>query len=112
MAPRKRKTEEKPRSRPKLTPQAREAELISLAMDLAESQLRDGTASSQTINHFLKMGSGDGQIERRILERQEKLITAKTENLESQRKSNELYAEVLSRMKIYAGGDDYEEEDL
>lgn len=99
--------------RPAMTPDAREAQMISLATDLAEQQLRDGTASSQTINFYLKLGSSKERIEKEILKKQEKLIAAKTENLESQKKSNELYAEVLSRMRIYAGGDDsYEETDL
>lgn len=112
MPARKAKPTSTPKSRPALTPDAREAQMISLATDLAEQQLRDGTASSQTINFYLKLGSSKERIEKEILKKQEKLITAKTENLESQKKSNELYAEVLSRMRIYSGGDPYEEEDL
>ena len=36
-------------SRPALTPEARENQMIALAENLAEQQLRDGTASSQVI---------------------------------------------------------------
>ena len=43
--------------RPALTPEARENQMIALAVDLAEQQLRDGTASSQVITHYLKLGS-------------------------------------------------------
>ena len=43
--------------RPALTPEARENQMISLAVDLAEKQLMEGTASSQVITHYLKLGS-------------------------------------------------------
>ena len=42
--------------RPALSPEARENQLIDLAVNLAEQQLLDGTASSQVITHFLKLG--------------------------------------------------------
>ena len=37
--------------RPALTPEARENQMIALAVDLAEKQLLEGTASSQVITH-------------------------------------------------------------
>lgn len=47
------KTDDKSiRSMPPLTPEGKENQMISLAMDCAESQLRDGTASSAVIVHF------------------------------------------------------------
>ena len=60
--------------RPALTPEARENQLISLAVDLAEKQLQEGTASSQVITHYLKLGSTKERIEREILEKQKELI--------------------------------------
>ena len=60
--------------RPALTPEARENQLISLAVDLAEKQLREGTASSQVITHYLKLGSTKERIEKEILEKQKDLI--------------------------------------
>ena len=69
--------------RPALTPEARENQLISLAVDLAEQQLREGTASSQVITHYLKLGSTKERIEKEILEKQKELISAKTEALQS-----------------------------
>ena len=69
--------------RPALTPEARENQLISLAVDLAEKQLREGTASSQVITHYLKLGSTKERIEKEILEKQKDLIDAKTQNLKS-----------------------------
>lgn len=92
------------RGRTALTPEARENQLISLAVDLAEQQLRDGTASSQVITHYLKLGSTKERIEKEILERQKELITAKTEQLKSQKKVEELYMNALNAMKSYSGG--------
>ena len=89
--------------RPASTPEARENQLISLAVDLAEQQLRDGTASSQVITHYLKMGSYKEKLERERLEEENKLLRAKTEQLRSQKSSEELYAKALKAMGIYSG---------
>lgn len=89
--------------RPALTPEARENQLISLATDLAEQQLRDGTASSQVISHFLKLGSTKERIEKEILEKQKELISAKTEALQSAKRVEELYANAISAMRMYSG---------
>ena len=93
----------KERSRPALSPEARENQLISLAVDLAEQQLRDGTASSQVITHYLKLGSTKDKIEKEILEKQKELIEAKTQNLQSARRVEELYANALKAMRNYSG---------
>ncbi len=100
----------KKRGRPALTPEARENQMIALATNLAEQQLRDGTASSQVITHYLKLGTTKEKIEKEILERQKELITAKTESLQSARRVEELYANALDAMKRYSGnyGDDYD----
>lgn len=94
--------------RPALTPEARENQLISLAVDLAEQQLRDGTASSQVISHFLKLGSTKERVEKEILEKQKDLITAKTEALKSQKRVEELYDEAIKAMRRYTGGGNVE----
>ena len=96
--------------RPALTPEARENQMIALAVDLAEQQLRDGTASSQVITHFLKLGSTNARLEKEKLEEENKLLKAKTEALQSAKKVEELYAEAISAMKRYSGrgdSDDY-----
>lgn len=98
--------------RPALTPEARENQLIALAVDLAERQLQDGTASSQVITHYLKLGSTKEKIEKEILEKQKELITAKTEALQSAKRVEELYTNAIAAMKRYSGhgtGDEYEE---
>ena len=81
--------------RPALSPEARENQLVSLAVDLAEKQLREGTASSQVITHYLKLGSTKEKIEKEILEKQKELIEAKTQNLQSAKRVEELYTNVV-----------------
>ena len=105
-------SEPKRKMRPAIDPEIRELQMISLAVDLAEKQLMDGTASSQVITHYLKLGSSKERIEKEILERQKELITAKTESIKSQKRVEELYAEALKAMRIYNGQgspDDYDD---
>lgn len=89
--------------RPAMTPDARENQMINLAVDLAERQLEEGTASSQVITHFLKLGSSKERLEREKLEEENKLLRAKTESLQSQKRVEELYAEALAAMRRYNG---------
>lgn len=89
--------------RPAITPEGRENQMISLAVDLAEKQLREGTASSQVITHYLKLGSTKERIEKEILERQKELIVAKTEAIQSSKNVEELYIKALEAMKSYNG---------
>ncbi len=95
----------KNKMRPALTPEARENQMIFLATELAEQQLRDGTASSQVITHYLKLGSSKEKLEHDILKEQKKLITAKTEALESSKRIEELYANAITAMREYGGHD-------
>ena len=95
--------------RPALTPEARENQMIALAVDLAEKQLMEGTASSQVITHFLKLGSSKAELEREKLAMDNELIRAKTESIQSQKKMEEVYLNALNAMKRYSGhGDDDE----
>ena len=89
--------------RPALTPETRENQLISLAVDLAEKQLQEGTASSQVITHYLKLGSGRERLEREKLEEENKLLKARTEQLQSMKRVEELYEEAIKAMKNYGG---------
>ena len=91
------------RIRPGLTPESREDQLVALAINLAEQQLMDGTASSQVISHFLKIGSTKERIEREILKEQKDLIKAKTEILKSEKRTEELYDEAIKAMRRYSG---------
>lgn len=89
--------------RPALTPEARENQLVSLAVDLAEQQLRDGTASSQVITHYLKLGSTREKLERERLEEENKLLRAKTKAFEDQGDLKQIYIDALNAMKRYSG---------
>ena len=97
--------------RPALTPESRENQLISLAVDLAEKQLQEGTASSQVITHYLKLGSTKEKIEKEILEKQKELISAKTEAIKSAKKIEELYTEAIKAMQKYSGQNNIDEDD-
>ena len=97
--------------RPALTPEARENQCISLAMDLAEQQLRDGTASSQLITEFVKRGSTKARLEQEILMEQKELMAAKTEAMQSAKRVEELYTEALKAMRGYAGQGEEGDED-
>ena len=96
--------------RPALTPEARENQLISLATDLVEQRLLDGSASSQETTHFLKLGSSKNRLELEKLEEENKLLRARTEALQSQKRIEELYTNALNSMRRYSGQGDPDEE--
>ena len=103
----------KSKYRPALTPEARENQLISLATNLAEQQLMDGTASSQVITHYLKLGTAKSQLELEKLKRENELLRAKTESIESSKRVEELYMNALNAMKNYSGhGGDSNDENI
>lgn len=104
------KASETRRSRPALTPEARENQMISLAIDCAEQQLRDGTASSQVITHYLKLGSTKERLEKEKLERENELLRARTESLQSMKHIEELYTNALKAMRKYSGSGDIDDE--
>ena len=89
--------------RPATNPEARENQLIALAVDLAEKQLMEGTASSHVITHYLKLGSTKERIEKEILEKQKDLLEAKTEALRSAKRVEELYSNAIEAFQIYRG---------
>lgn len=97
--------------RPATTPEARENQLVSLAFDLAEKQMLDGTASSQVITHFLKAGSTREVVDKDILKLNKNLIQAKTEAIQSAKKTEELYKTALSAMRRYSGQESEEDYD-
>ena len=97
--------------RPALTPEARENQLISLAVDLAEKQLIEGTASSQVITHFLKLGTTKAELEKEKLRNETKLMKAKTENLESSKNMEAMYKKAIDAMRCYSGQVRADEED-
>lgn len=95
--------------RPAITPEARENQMISLAVDLAERQLQEGTASSQVITHYLKLGSTRERLERERLEEENKLLKARTEQIQSMKRVEELYEEAIKAMRNYSGQGEQDE---
>ena len=102
----------KPRQKPAETPEARENQMINYAVDLAEQQLLNGTASSQVIVHYLKLGTMREKLEREKLEKENDLLVAKVKALESQQHVEELYANAISAMQVYSGNMAHNDEDL
>lgn len=94
------------RVRPALSPEARENQLVALAVDLAEKQLLEGTASSQVIVHYLKQGTLKEKLERERLEEENKLLRAKTEAIKSTKRSEELMKEAIEAFRSYSGHGD------
>lgn len=100
------------RGRPALSPEARENQLIARAIDLAEQQLIDGTASSQVITHFLKLGTTRAELEKEKLKQENKLLEAKTKQAETSEEIKSLYENAIKAFRNYNGqGDPDEYED-
>jgi hypothetical protein len=98
------KKEEDKGIKPATQPENREQQLISLAVNLAEKQLREGTASPSVITHYIKMASRREVLERDILEKQSKLIEAKAKTIVKEKEQEELAKRALEAMKKYSPG--------
>ena len=112
--PRKKKEDglpQKRRLRPALTPEARENQLISLSMDVAEQKLLEGTASSQIIVHFLKLGTSKNELEMEKLRHETALLEAKKSSLEANQRSEEMYEKALRAFTKYRGLENGGDED-
>lgn len=88
---------------PVTTIEDREDEMVALAVQLAERRLREGTATSQEIVHFLKLGSTKAKLEREKLIQENKLLEAKTDSIRQSREMMELYERAMEAMKSYSG---------
>lgn len=91
------------RRKPATSPEGRELELSAAAYDLAEDQIRSGTASSQVITHFLRMGSTRERLEQERMQHEVELMEVKKEQLEGQKRVEELYVNALEAMRGYSG---------
>lgn len=96
--------------RPALTPEARENQLISLATDLVEKRLREGTATSQETTHFLKLATSKARLEGERARLENDLIKAKIKSLESAERIEALYADAIKAMRDYSGNGDLDED--
>lgn len=95
--------------RPATTAHERENQLISHAYDLAEQQLVEGTASSQVMTHFLKMGATRESLEQERLRNENLVLEAKARGMQSAQRVEELYEQALNAMRAYSGDDVYDE---
>lgn len=86
--------------------EARENELISLAYDAAEKRIREGTATSQEIVHFLKLGSSTDRLQKELMESEMKLKDARIQSLESADHLEKIYSDAIEAMKRYSGHED------
>lgn len=96
---------------PPMTDEGREMVLIGLAIDEAERQIRNGTASSQILSHYLRLGTTREKLEKERLEREIEMLRAKTEALRSAKRVEELYTDALKAMREYSGLDGQSEDD-
>ena len=96
----------RPSRRPATTPEGRENQLVSLAVDLAEKQMLEGTASAQVISHYLKLGSTRERLEQERLTRENQLLAAKADAMASAKRVEELYESALNAMRAYSGQDE------
>ena len=76
-----------------------------LAMDLALEQLRNHTASSQTLNFFLTMNSPKVQAELEKTRQEIELLKAKKKAIESMEEQDKKYQEVIRAIASYSGKD-------
>ena len=104
-------TKPKRTQRPAVTLEGRENQLVAMAMDCAEEQLQNRTASSQVIAHFLKLGTVRAQLELEKLKQENMLLEAKRESIQSAARSEELYSNALNAMRRYSGQGSEEEDD-
>lgn len=91
------------KSRPPINPEVRENQLVSMAVDLAEKQLREGTASAQVITHFLKLGTVREKVYLDKLRRESELMEAKTEAIRSGDNFEQIYRDAIAAMRMYSG---------
>jgi len=100
------KEQKRPTMRPSMTLEGRENQLIGLAVDLAEKRLLDGTATSQEVTHFLKLGSTREQLEQERIRNENALAVAKIQAIESGVRIEALFEKAIEAMQVYKGDDD------
>jgi hypothetical protein len=85
--------------------------MVALAVDLAEKQLREGTASAMVINHYLRLGTTRERLEQQKLERENELLRSRVDQIESQARTEELFGQALRAMRAYSGQEDSTSDD-
>lgn len=83
------------------TPEEQENLMISLAVDLAQRQLEEGTASTAVVTHFLRLATTREQLEKQRLEEENKLLRAKTTALETAPDKTAAAMKAIEALKSY-----------
>lgn len=89
---------------PAVDPEARQNQLIALAIDAAERKLLEPNPPNQLILHYLKLGTAQAELEKEKLRKENLLLDAKTSAIESQARTEELYRNAIEAMASYSGG--------
>lgn len=95
-----------------MSSEARESQISSLAYDLVEQRMRDGTATSQETCYFLKLANPNQKLQKKKLEKEIELLEAKTEQIQAARRIDEVYTEAINAFKLYGGSQDDGDEEL
>lgn len=95
---------------PAITDEGREKRLISMAYDLVEKRLADGSASASETTAILKLGTMRERLEREKLQAEVELTRSKSDAIAQAQKMEELMTEAIAAFKRYSG--DVDEEDL
>lgn len=96
------------------TPEARENQLINLAVEETERRLLNGSASSQIITTLLKLATTKAQLELEKLRSDIALQQAKEQEIADKASNSDLYAKALEAFRTYKGdfrGDNDDEDD-
>ena len=111
MAKKKAQEEQPVRHRKALSPDARENQLIALAMDVAEERMINGTASAQEIVHFLRLGSSLANLQKEETRQRVELDKAKVKAYSTNEEIKRLYEEAMQAMRAYNGSSDSDYDD-
>lgn len=97
--------EEKPARRrsPAKTPEEREGVLISKSLNLIEKQIDDGTASSQVLSLYAKLGSSRERLEQERLVADNAVLRKKLEGMEAAIDVKNLMEDALNAFRGYTG---------
>lgn len=99
------------RAAPAIDPEARENQMIGLAVDQAERMLMDGRAPTPIVVHYLRLATTKNQLEKEKLRKENILLEAKANAIESAARTEELYTKAIAAMREYSGSLTHDYED-
>ena len=75
--------------------------MIALAVEQAEKMLREGTAPTQVVLHYLKLGASREKMEQELIAKQLELANAKIESLQAAKDRNDMYKAAMEAFMSY-----------